>query len=79
MSISCSVSNVVDLDDGGELDMSYDCTTLPDPESTTEIGTMTFFGVSVPVNCTALAPPSGPDPAETRTFTGALTVAEEWS
>jgi hypothetical protein len=79
MSISCSVSNTVTLETGGELSISYDCTTLPDPESTTEMGSMSFFGVSIPVFCTALAPASGSDPAETRTFSGTLTVAEEWT
>ncbi len=79
MSISCSVSNTVDLDSGGELEIAYDCTTLPDGVSTTEIGTMSFFGTSVPVYCTALAPASGSDPAETRSFSGTLTVAEEWT
>ncbi|MCE0484363.1 MAG: hypothetical protein LV479_09020 [Methylacidiphilales bacterium] len=79
MSISCSVTNTVELDSGGELEMSFDCTTLPDPESTTEISAFSFFGVSVPVFCMPLAPASGPDPAETRTFSGSLTVADEWS
>ena len=79
MSISCQVENTVELDSGGELGMSFDCTTLPDPESTTEIGSFSFFGVSMPVFCTALAPPSGPDPGETRTFSGSLTVADEWT
>ena len=79
MSISCLVSNTVELDSGGELEMDFDCTTLPDGVSTTEIGTMSFFGVSLPVFCQPLAPPSGPDPGETRTFSGTLTVAEEWS
>ena len=50
-----------------------------DPASTTEIGSFSFFGVSVPVFCTALAPASGSDPAETRTFSGSLTVASEWT
>jgi len=78
MSVSCSVTNTVDLDSGGSLESEYDCTTF-DPASTTEIGSFSFFGISVPVYCTALAPPSGPDPAETRTFSGALTVADEWA
>ena len=77
MSISCSVLNTVDLDSGGELGIAYDCTTF-DPASTTEIGSFSFFGVSLPVFCTGLAPASGPDPAETRTFSGSLTVASEW-
>lgn len=78
MSISCAVANTVELDSGGTLEMDFDCTTLPDPASTTVIGTFSFFGVSVPVYCTALAPASGTDPAETRSFTGSLAVAEEW-
>lgn len=78
MSISCSVENSVELDSGGEVGIAFDCTTLPDPESTTEIGSFSFFGTSLPVFCTALAPASGPDPAETRTFSGALTVSDEW-
>ncbi len=78
MSISCSVTNTVDLDSGGGLEIGFDVTSLPDPASTTEIGSFSFFGVSVPVYSTDLAPPSGPDPGETRTFSGALTVAGEW-
>lgn len=79
MSIYCSVANTVELDSGGELEIGFACTTLPDPDSTTEIGSFSFFGVSLPVFCTALAPPSGPDPGETRTFSGSIIVAEEWS
>ncbi len=75
MSVSCSVTNTVALVSGGSLSIGYDCTTF-DPASTTEIGSFSFFGISVPVYCTALAPASGPDPAETRTFSGSLTVAE---
>jgi hypothetical protein len=78
MSVSCSVTNTVTLDSGGELEIGFDCTSLPDPESTTEIGSFSFFGISLSVYCTALAPASGPDPAETRTFSGSLTVATEW-
>ena len=79
MSISCAVSNTLDLDSGGSIAVGFDCTTLPDPASTVNIGSFSFFGVSVPVFCTALAPASGGDPAETRTFSGALTVALEWA
>lgn len=79
MSVSCSVTNTVELDSGGSLEIGFDCTTLPDPASATEIGSFSFFGVSVPVFCTALAPASGSDPAETRTFSGSLTVAGEWA
>jgi hypothetical protein len=79
MSISCAVSNVLDLDSGGSLGVGYDCTTLPDPASTVNIGSFTFFGVSAPVFCRALAPASGSDPAETRTFSGSLSVADEWA
>ena len=68
----------VALASGGSLSIGYNCTTF-DPASTTEIGSFSFFGAEVPVYCTRLAPPSGPDPAETRTFSGALTVANEWA
>jgi len=79
LSISCSVTNSVALDSGGSASISFDCTTLPDPASTTELGAFTFFGVSVPVFCQPLAPASGSDPAETRTFAGSLSVAGEWA
>lgn len=49
------------------------------PCLTTEIGSFLFFGISVPVYCTTLAPASGSEPAETRTFSGSLTVANEWA
>jgi hypothetical protein len=78
LSISCLATNTVNLDSGGALSVGFDCTTLPEPASTTEIGSFSFFGVNVPVFCTALAPAEGGDPAETRTFTGSLTVANEW-
>lgn len=72
MSISCLVVNTVELDSGGSLSMGFDCTTLPDDSSPTEIGTFSFFGVPVPVYSTEL------EPGETRTFSGAITVQEEW-
>jgi len=78
MSVSCSVTNTVRLTSGGSLSIAYDCTTF-DPASTIEIGSFSFFGVSAPVYCAALAPRSGSEPAETRTFSGSLTVAEEWA
>jgi hypothetical protein len=78
MSVSCSVTNTVALDSGGSLSIGFDCTTF-DPASTTEIGSFLFFGISVPVYCAGLAPASGSDPAETRTFAGSLTVANEWA
>jgi hypothetical protein len=78
MSVSCSVTNTVNLTSGGALSIEYDCSTF-DPASTTEIGSFSFFGISIPVYCTALAPRSGPSPAETRTFSGSLTVANEWA
>ena len=78
LSVSCQVTNTVMLAGGGELALSFDGTTLPDAESTTALGTFTFFGVDVPVFCTPLAPGSGSDPGETRAFSGALTVADEW-
>jgi hypothetical protein len=77
MSVSCSVTNTVAVTSGGSLSIEFDCTTF-DPASTTEIGTFSFFGVFVPVFCTGLAPRSGPVPAETRTFSGSLTVANEF-
>ena len=79
MSLSCSVTNSVNLDSGGSESISFDCTTLPDPASTTQIGIFLFFGVRVPVFCQPLAPADGDDAAETRTFSGALTVAAEWA
>jgi hypothetical protein len=78
MSVSCAVSNTVTLASGGSLSMGYDCTTF-DPASTVEIGSFSFFGVAVPVFCSGLAPADGPDPAETRTFSGTITVAGEWA
>jgi len=72
MSASCSVTNTVTLESGGELEIAYSCDTF-DPASTTEIGAFSFFGVSVPVFCAT--PASG----ETRTFSGSLTVANEWA
>ena len=70
LSVSCQVTNTVALSGAARWSSSFDCTTLPDPESTTEIGTFTFFGVAVPVFCTALAPPSGPDPGRRGRFPG---------
>jgi len=78
MSVSCSVTNTVALTSGGTLSIEYDCSTF-DPASTIEIGSFSFFGVSVPVYCAALAPASGSEPAETRTFSGSLTVANEFA
>jgi hypothetical protein len=79
MSISCSVTNMVNLTGGGSESMEFDCTTLPDPSSTTNIGSFSFFGVSVPVFCQPLQPGDGSDPAETRSFSGSLTVAGVWA
>lgn len=78
MSVSCSVTNTVDLNGGGSESIEFDCTTLPDPASTTNIGSFSFFGVSVPVFCQPLQPGDDSDPAETRRFSGSLTVANEW-
>ncbi len=77
MSVSCTVENTVALTSGGSLSMDFDCTTF-DPASTTEIGAFSFFGVSVPVFCAGLTPGRGSVPAETRTFSGSLTVANEF-
>jgi hypothetical protein len=78
MSVSCSVTNTVELTAGGSLSIEYDCTTF-DPASTTAIGSFSFFGISVPVYCTALAAGGGSEPAETRSFSGTLTVANEFA
>ncbi len=77
MSIFCSVSNTVPLSGGGSASIAYICSTA-NPAHTVEIGTMSFFGVSLPVFCPPLQPAHGSVPAETRTFSGALTVANEW-
>jgi len=77
MSVSCSVTNPVSLTSGGSLSIEYDCSTF-DPASTVEIGSFSFFGVSVPVFCESPAPARGSIPAETRTFSGSLTVANEF-
>jgi hypothetical protein len=77
MSVSCATSNPVELDGGGELSIGYDCSSF-DPGDTTEIGSFSFFGVSVPVYCSGLEPASSSDPAETRSFSGAITVANEF-
>jgi hypothetical protein len=71
MSVSCSVLNTVTLSGGGALGIAYSCDTY-NPASTTLIGTFAFFGVSVPVYCGGLGP------GETRTISGAITVADEW-
>jgi hypothetical protein len=78
MSISCSITNTVNLDGGGSESIEFDCTTLPDPSSTTAIGSFTFFGASVPVYCQPLQPGDSSDPAETRTFSGSLAVGIAW-
>jgi hypothetical protein len=52
--------------------MGFACDTF-NPASTTEIGTFSFFGVSVPVYCGALAV------GETRTFSGSIAVETEWA
>ncbi len=77
MSVSCGVTNTVSLTTGGSLSIEFDCTTY-DPASTIEIGAFSFFGVSLPVFCRELQAAEGTRPAETRTFSGALTVANEW-
>jgi hypothetical protein len=79
MSISCAVTNTVTLTAGGSESIEFDCSTLQDAASTTEIGSFSFFGVSVPVFCHPLAPADGGGAAETRTFTGSLSVAGEWA
>ena len=71
MSVSCAVSNTVTLDGGGEVGATFLCDSY-DPGSTIEIGTFSFFGVTVPIFCGSLAP------GETRTFSGSLAVETEW-
>jgi hypothetical protein len=77
MSISCAVTNAVTLSSGGSLSIGYSCSTY-DPASTTEIGTFSFFGVAVPVFCAGLAAAHGSTPSETRSISGAISVANEW-
>jgi hypothetical protein len=72
MSVSCAVSNTVTLSGGGELSIAFSCDSY-NPASTTAIGTFSFFGNAVPVYCAGLAA------GETRTFSGALSVADEWA
>jgi hypothetical protein len=72
MSVSCAVSNTVTLSGGGTLSIAFTCDSY-NPASTTTIGTISFFGTEVPVNCAALAA------GETRTFSGSLSVADEFS
>jgi len=71
MNVACSVANSVALDSGGGAEITFSCDTY-DPASTTEIGTFSFFGVTVPVSCTGLGP------GETRTFSGSIAVETEW-
>jgi hypothetical protein len=79
MSISCAVTNTVNLDGGGSESIEFDCTTLPDPSSTTAIGSFSFFGSSVPVYCQPLQPGDSADPAETRTFAGSIAEGVMWA
>ena len=71
MSLSCAVSNTVRLSSGGELSIAFSCDTY-NPASTATIGTFSFFGNDVPVHCAGLAA------GETRTFSGAISVAGEF-
>jgi hypothetical protein len=71
MSVSCAVANTVTLSGGGELGIGFSCDTY-NPASTTLIGAFTFFGASVPVYCAGLAA------GETRTISGAISVADEF-
>ena len=72
MSVSCAVSNTVRLSGGGVLSIAFSCDSY-NPASTTSIGTFSFFGNTVPVHCAALAA------GETRTFSGSLSVTDEWA
>jgi hypothetical protein len=71
MSLSCDVTNTVTLTGGGSRSLRFTCDTY-NPASTTAIGTFSFFGHPVPVFCSGLAA------GETRSITGALTVADEF-
>jgi len=70
LSVSCSVSNTVTPSGGGTLGIAFACATY---SAGTLIGAVTFFGASVPVYCAGLAA------GETRTISGAITVADEWT
>jgi hypothetical protein len=72
MSVSCAVSNTVTLSGGGTLSIAFSCDSY-NPASTTPVGTFDFFGNAVAVNCGGLAA------GETRTFSGAISVADEWA
>jgi len=72
MSISCSVINTVTFSGGGTLNIAFACDTY-NPSSTVAIGSFSFFGNTIPVNCGGLGA------GETRTFSGALSVADEWA
>jgi len=72
MSVSCSVSNSVTLSGGGTLAIGFACDTYS-PSSATPLGTFSFFGSVITVNCAGLAA------GETRTFSGAISVADEWA
>jgi hypothetical protein len=72
MSVSCAVSNTVTLSGGGTLSIAYSCDSY-NPASTTTIGAFSLFGTEVAVHCAALAA------GETRTFSGSLTVEDEFA
>jgi hypothetical protein len=72
MSISCSVQNAVTLSGGGEVNILFTCDTYR-TSSTVAIGTISFFGKTIPMNC------GGLHAGETRTFSGSLSVADEWA
>jgi len=72
MSVSCAVVNTVTLSGGGGLSIPFLCDSY-NPASTTAVGTFDFFGNAITVSCGGLA--SG----ETRTFSGAISVADEWA
>jgi hypothetical protein len=72
MSVSCGVSNTVTLSGGGTLAIAFSCDSY-NPASTVPVGTFSFFGNVITVNCGGLAA------GETRTFSGAISVADEWA
>ncbi len=72
MSVSCAVSNTVTLSGGGTASIAFSCDSY-NPPSTMPVGTFSFFGNEIAVNCAGLAA------GETWTFSGALSVADEWA
>ncbi len=72
MSVSCAVSNSVRLSGGGEVSIAFSCDSY-NPSSTTPVGTFSLFGNEIAVNCADWRR------ARRGTFSGALSVADEWA